>query len=305
MISDSARRGLALACLVALSSAATADDSTWQGEIAALAGSHDNFFFRGEGSPAPSSALWTAQLALERVHDTEAGEWTFGLIGSTVSVSDIDAADYQTFEAGAEFKRGPWKAALTYQKLNNRLFSESGEPVFFDETGIEAWLRYSVNRRVWVRFKAETEDLDFEAAEDGRDADADNYSLTVRMGATDEVAFRVSLLREDRVAVSPENNRTGDGFSLAIEGAPRDDLSYFLRFRSRDRDYEDAPAGESNFGRSDTVDDINFNLRWRFTDSLGLIVRDTYRTGDSTRIDRNFTGNSIEAGVFFLFGGPG
>lgn len=279
-----------------------AADSGWSGEAGVFVGSHDNFFFRGANSPAPSSDLLSASLTVERVQDTALGDWTFGLAATTVSVEDIDDADYETFQLTTEFKRGPWKAALSYEELLNRLFSESGESVFFDESAVEFWLRYSINRRLWVRLRAETADQDFGASQDDRDADAEKFALTLRMAATEHLAVRVSWLSEDRSARGPENNRTGSGFALALEASPREDLTWFLRYRSRDRDYEDAPIGENNFGRSDTVDDINFNVRWRFKDAIGLMVRDTYRSGDSTRPDRNFTGNVIEAGVFFQFG---
>ncbi len=78
-------------------------------------------------------------------------------------------------------------------------------------------------------------------------------------------------------------------------------MTFFLRYRSRDRQYEDAPPGDRNFQRDDTTEDINFNLRWRVSQRWGVQFRDTYRSGDSTRPDRNFTGNQAEIGAFYSF----
>jgi hypothetical protein len=153
-----------------------------------------------------------------------------------------------------------------------------------------------------VRLRAEIQDWDFDPLENSRDSDVDKYAVTLRWAATDRVGLRVSYLDEDRDALGPENDRTGSGFAFALEGQPNDRVTWFLRLRSRDRDYENAPPGENNFDRSDTLDEINFNVRWLMGQRLGFMIRDNYRSGDSTRLDRNFTGNVIEAGIFFQFG---
>lgn len=293
--------GLLMLAVLSLPSPAAAGDEPWQGEVGVLYGNHDNFFFRGSGSPAPSSDLLTGYLRLEKTWDTGRGDWTLELGADAVTVSDVDSADYQAYQLGTEYKRGRAKAALGYSALVNRVFSESGEAIFFDQATIDFWWRYSLGERWWIRARYKSEDWDFDPLEDDRDADVGKLSLTARFAATERLGIRVSYLAEDRDAVGPANNRTGDGFELAFEGAPNERTTWFLRFRSRDRDYEDAAPDDRNFDRSDTTDEVNFNLRWRFARRLGLYLRDNYRSGDSTRVDRNYTGNVAEAGIFYSF----
>ncbi|MDH3404137.1 MAG: hypothetical protein OES32_16860 [Acidobacteriota bacterium] len=288
--------------LGALSAAGPSGGQEWSVEAGLLAGHHDNFFYRGEGSEAPTSDLLEASLALERVWDAGAADWTLAAAASAVQVLDIDGADYQTVVLEGQYKRGPWKASLGYGRVLNRLFSESGEAAFFDQSELDFWLRYSVGPRVWVRIRAQLEEQDFDPSENARDADIDSYAATVRVAATGRLGLRLSLLADDRSAVGPENNRTGSGVELAFEGSPSERLTWFLRLRSRDRDYEDAPPGDSNFGRSDSLDDLTFNVRWLFGERFGLALSDSYRSADSTRPDRNFTGNVVQVGVFYRVG---
>lgn len=291
-----------LVLLGVLWAAETSAGQGWSGEVGLLGGHHDNFFYRGGDNAAPASDLVDLYIQFEETYDAGPGEWTFAGAASAVSVLDIEDADYHGFDLEGQYKHGPWKASLGYGRILNRLFSESGEATFFDQSEVDLWLRYSVNRRIWLRLRAQVQEWDFDPAENDRDADIDRFALTVRVAATDRLGIRLSYLSDDRDAVGPENNRTGDGVAIAFEGAPTDRVTWFLRLRSRDRDYEDAPADDRNFGRSDSVDDLNFNIRWLFGERLGLVLRDTYRSADSTRPDRNFTGNQIEAGVFFRLG---
>ncbi len=266
-----------------------------------LAGSHDNFFYRGGASPAPESDLLSSYLQLEKEWKGAGGEFQFELTGSAVDVRDIDEADYQTFGVGGTYKRGRHRWSLQHSRLLNRLFAESGEAVFFDESALDLQWRVNVGSRWWVRLRWEEAEWDFDAVEDERDADIEKLSVTGRFQATPTLGIRLSWLDEERIAVGREHNRTGDGLELAFEGAPSDAVTWFLRFRKRDREYPDAPPDARNFQRSDTVNDLNFNLRWRFGRHLGLYLRDMYRDGDSTRIDRNYDGNVVEAGLFYSF----
>ncbi len=277
------------------------DEGGWMWEAGLLGGNHDNFFFRGEGGVQPSSDLLSGYLAGEMEKDLGRGDLSFSVGGALVAVLDIDQADYQTFDAEVEYKRGRAKLHAGYGVMLNRLFSEDDDAAFFDAQSVDLWYRYSLSRRIWVRAGAEVESWDFDAEEDDRDADVLKLDVTVRVALSDRVGLRASLLSEERDANGPRNNRTGEGWALAIEGRPSDDTSLFLRFRSRDREYDDAPAGDRNFQRDDTTEDINFNFRWRVSERWGLQMRDTYRSGDSTRPDRNFTGNQAEIGAFFRF----
>jgi hypothetical protein len=280
----------------------SADDGAgWMWEAGLLGGNHDNFFFRGDGGPQPSSDLLTGYLSGEVEKDTGPGELTVSVGGSAVSVLDIDDADYQLFDVAAEYKRGRAKLHGGYNLILNRLFSEEGEAAFFDAQSVDVWFRYSLSKRLWLRAGAELESWDFDPAEDDRDADVLKLNLTARLALSERIGLRLSLLREERDANAPRNNRTGEGWALAVEGQPSDDVSVFLRYRSRDRQYDDAPLGDRNFQRDDTTEDINFNLRWQVSERWGVQLRDTYRSGDSTRPDRNFTGNQAEVGAFFRF----
>ena len=279
-----------------------ADDEgglTWEAGL--LGGYHDNFFFRGDAGPQPSSDLLSVYLAGEVERDTGPGELSFSFGGQAVSVLDIERADYQMVDAEVEYKRGRMKLHAGYGLMLNRLFSEEGEAAFFDAQSLDVWYRYSLGPRVWVRAGAEIESWNFDPAENDRDADVLELDLTVRFALSHRVGLRASLLSEERDATGARNNRTGEGWALAVEASPSEDVNLFLRFRSRDRQYEDAPPGDRNFRRDDTTDDINFNLRWRLSERWGVQVRDTYRSGDSTRPDRNFTGNQAEIGAFYLF----
>ncbi len=281
--------------------AVASDDGGWHGEIGVMAGEHDNFFFRGGDNPAPASNLLSGYVELERTWDLGGHKVDLQLAGEAVDVVDISEGDYQTYAIGGRYKRGRHRWSLEFAQLLNRLYSESGEAVFFDETSYDLQWRMSVGERWWFRLRYELSEWDFDSLQDSRDADIDKISVTGRYQALPTLGIRLAWLDENRDAVGAENNRVGDGFEVAFEGSPTETVTWFLRFRTRDRDYEDAPPEERNFGRSDTTDDINFNLRWLFADQIGLYLRDSYRDGESTRADRNYTGNVAEAGLYFKF----
>jgi hypothetical protein len=291
--------GIALAlCAAPLRSA---DEGGWLWEAGLLGGNHDNFFFRGNGGSQPSSDLLSVYLAGEVERDTGPAELTVAVGGTAVQVADIADADYQGLEAAVAYKRGRGKLQGSYGMTLNRLYAEEGEAVFFDEQSVDLWYRYSLSARLWLRAGVEFEQWDFDPAENDRDADVVKLDLTARWALSDRAGLRLSLLSEDRDANGARNNRTGEGWAVALEARPTDDVDLFLRFRRRDREYDDALPGDRNFGRDDTTDDINFNLRWRVSERWGAQLRDTYRSGDSTRPDRNFTGNQVEVGAFVRF----
>ncbi len=289
---------LGLAIVVTSPAAAEGD---WEGEVGLLFGQHDNFFFRGEGNPAPESDLLTGYVVAERTWKRDASRFALELSGSAVDVSDIPNANYQSYGIAGTYRRGSHRFQLGHSQLLNRLYSESGEAVFFDESAFDLQWRVTLGTRWWVRLRFQTSEWDFDAAENERDSDTDRTSLTARVAVHPKLGLRFGWIDESRTATGPENNREGDGFEVAFEGTPSETLTWFLRFRSRDRDYLDALPDDRNFGRSDTTDEINFNVRWTVTEQLGLYVRDNYRDGSSTRLDRNYTGNVAEVGIFFAF----
>ncbi len=282
-------------------SAAAADPATWSLEAALLAGHHDNFFFRGPGAAAPSSDLVSMAFVAEREQDLGRSDLTLLFEAQGVFVLDIDRADFQLALAGVEYKLGALKLHAAYEMQLNSLFAEEGEAVFFDGQSVDLWARYSLSRRLWVRGRVQLERWDFDPAENERDSDVTKLELTVRWALAERLALRGSLLYEDREADGARNNRTGEGWALAVEARPAERVDLFIRFRRRDREYEDALPGDNNFQRDDTIQDVDLNLRWLVTRRWGVQFRDSYREGESTRPDRNFDGNRAEAGVFVQF----
>lgn len=280
------------------SSASFAADRNWELDASLLAGHHDNFFYRGEGAEAPASDLQELSAEYEYGIDLSGAELVIGVGATATRVADIDNADYEAYRAGLRYERGPARWYAQYSLSQNRLFSESGEQSFFDGSSIEGGLRYSLSHRTWIRGEAELESWNFDPAEDDRDSDVLKLSATLRHALTERIAVRGELLWEDRDAVGPENNRTGAGWSLALELKPASRLDAFLRYRSRERDYDDAPEGDKNFDRRDTVVDIVANLRFWLGRTWGLQALDNYREGESTRPDRNFDGNRVMVGLF-------
>lgn len=299
---------LASAVVLALASPPSTpaqEQGEWGGELGMLGGHHDNFFYRGPGADAPSSSLFSLLGLVEYDRDVGSGTLGWSLDGSQVLVLDIDDADYETTSLEARYKRGRTRLDLSYGLMFNRLYAEEGDAVFFDTDGLRFRVRYTVSQRVWIRGQVELEEWDFDPAAQDRDSDVTEYRLTIRGAINDRVALRGSYLNEDRDAVGADNNRSGDGFALALESQPRDDMSLFVRIRRRDRQYEDAPEGDSNFQRDDTVDDLTANFRWFVRDSWGLQLVVSYRDGESTRPDRNFDGAQIGLGLVYRFGRGG
>lgn len=286
------------AVLAIVAAPLSADERDWELDAHLMAGHHDNFFFRGPGASAPETDLQQISLEYEHEKDLGAADLVFELRAVGTMVSDIDDADHEAYYGGLRYEIGAARWYGQYSLAMNRLFSEEGEPTFFDGNSFEGGLRYSLSNRTWLRGELEVEEWDFDPAEDDRDSDVLKLSATLRHGFTDKVAVRAAALWEDRDAREPKNNRTGTGWSLAFELKPARRIDAFLRYRSRDRDYEDAPADEKNFGRRDTVVDIVGNLRWWIGETWGVRLEDHYRTGDSTRLDRNFDGNKWMAGLF-------
>ena len=104
-----------------------------------------------------------------------------------------------------------------YGLVLNRVFSEDDDTAFYDAQIVDVWYRYSLNRRVWVRLGAKLESWDFDAEEDDRDADVVKLDLSVRFALSARFGLRASLLSEDRDATGPRNNRTGEGWALALQ----------------------------------------------------------------------------------------
>ena len=72
----------------------------------------------------------------------------------------------------------------------------------------------------------------------------------------------------------------------------------FGRARWRDREYEDALPGDSNFGRDDDIFEALVDARWMMGKDWGLRGQLEYRDAESTRQDRNYDSMAVTAGAF-------
>lgn len=293
---------LAVAVLLGGGAAASAEDSAWSGELGLAGGHNDNFFNRGPGVPAPSSDLVNIAGRLSYWTEAGRGELEFLLDGTEVLVLDIDDADYELAALTTRYKLGRTRIDLRYQLGINLLSSEEVDAAFFDIDGLRLRVRYSLSERVWLRAEGEFETWDFDPQASDRDSDITQYGISVRGALSDRVALRGILSVEDRDARAPDNSRTGTGFGLALDAQPVDDSNLFIRVRRRDREYEDAPPGENNFQRDDTLYDLNANFRWFFQRHWGAQVAVMYRDGESTRPDRNYDSSQFALGIVYRFG---
>ena len=90
--------------------------------------------------------------------------------------------------------------------------------------------------------------------------------------------MRGTLVYEAKDANAGRYSNNGAGAALALEGQPSDRVQIFMRYKYRQRNYDDAEPGDRNFEREDDVQDIIFNITWRFTRSWGVRLEDFYRT---------------------------
>ena len=146
------------------------------------------------------------------------------------------------------------------------------------------------------------DDWEFDSSESGRDALSYEFDAGLRWTALDWLSLRGSFLWLFKEAEDPRYDWHGPGFSVGADLRPWEKTSLGLRYRRRWRDYDAAPSGDSNFERSDVVDDVKANLRWYATRIFGLQLNGSYRHGDSTRSDRNYDAASVIGGIFVTFG---
>jgi len=278
-----------------------ASDDHWAGEAGTLVGHHTNFFFRGEGAPAPSANLVT--MYATAVYETELrrGELQLLFGGSQVLVTNIDNANYPSLNFGAEFKQGRYRLSGEYGLSLNRLYSEEGDAVFFDVDAAEFTVRRRLDAKTWIRGDVDIAGWDFDPVEQRRDSTITRFTATFRRALSGRVGLRGELMYETRNAMGKENSRTGPGFGVALESTPLAQTNLFIRYRRRARNYGEAPPSERNFERDDMIDTVSVNFIWRIHRDWGLQLQNYYRRGASTRLDRNYSGNMLAGGVFYVF----
>lgn len=304
MRSSTARLYYLAFCLVVLIpgiSAAGSGDKNWQAEVGTVVSHRDNFFFRADdgGTPAPSATLTTIYANAEVELDSGKSRWTLGGEAAGSFTDDIDNADYQTAGLEVEYKRHKTRGSIGLGYLPNRIYSEEADGVFFDLTALELGIRRDLKPGMWLGLEYGRDDWSFDPSESDRDATSEEISLALRVPLGSRVGVRLFALAGQKDANAPDYDWDGYGYGLALEWNPSERVSLFARAKARERDYENAPAGDNNFDRSDTIVDGLINLQIRIGKLWGLRLMGRHRNGESTRVDRNYDANEAGFALFF------
>ena len=292
-------------------------EKRWSAQVGLSPGHNNNFFSRPSDEPRESSDILNIYGAAEIERKPGKGKVKAFVRAKAIFASDIDDADHQRLTLGTQYKRGRNRITGEFFTNPDRLaFSdELGSVEKFDLQGYEIGWRRSLSRGIWVGVTYEAKSRDFDEIESqrGSDSDKETVGATARLPLGRRSGIRASLFHESKDASAPDFNWEGEGFSLRLDTRPRKDLELSARYKRRSRDYEDAPEGDSNFMREDTVEDFTVTVRWSLGDRWligkrrlagerwGVQLHNRYRAKDSTREDRDFSSNEIEAGVYFLF----
>jgi len=274
------------------------EDRPWFLEVGLLVGSSDNFFSRGEGREVLSETLTRLYSMSEYKWRIRRSRIKLDVELGAVRTEDIGDASYAQGSAKLAWRHRRSQLSVEYFALPSRFALLGEDGVSYDIDGFGVEYRRVLRQGLWVSVGYEKQDQRYDPIEADRDSRRETLKGTVRFPLGKSTGLRASLFEESRQAMSPRYRYDGTGFGLRLEGSPSERLSFFIRFKSRDRDYPDALDGDTNFARADTIRSAMLSIRWRFSERLGLRLRDRYREGDSTRVDRNFHGNQIEAGIF-------
>ncbi len=280
---------------------AQSQESDWLVEVGTLFGSHSNFFFREEGPSAPGTSLFSVYTHGEREIEASPGRFTVLFDLGAVRTGAIQNGNYFSLLGSLEFKRGPNKLSADLAVLPNRVYVEEGDGVFFDSTGTEFEYRRSLAPGMWVRGKYELEVWRFDPVQADRNSSTHELSGGIRVPLNERTGLRGTLIYASRGATDPRHNYGSTGFSVALEAQPVDRVQLFIRFKRRTRHYDEALLLDTNFGRDDTIYDFIVNLRWMVGERWGVRVENFYRNGNSTRPDRNYSGNRLLGGAFVIF----
>lgn len=289
--------------VLAAAAAADSDDEAWQAEVGVGVTHHDNFFFRRESDTtlAPSATLTRAYVSGEREFDAGRRDWAlFGSAAATF-VSGVSDADSQELRLGGRTSWGDTRASIEVTYLPNLLYSEEAVGTFYDRSGVALELRHAFRDGVWIAAEFEQTRWEFDQLEQGRDADVPEVTATIRFPLGPDAALRLFGSWAEKDARAPDNSWNSMGYGVAVELTPAARWNVFARVRVREREYRDAPVGDANFGRDDTILDGLINARVRIGERWGLSGQVEYRNGDSTRLDRNYDATMLTLSAYRTF----
>ncbi len=295
----------ALGAILMMPAAADAQSGSqdWEAEVGTGLGYHDNFFMTGDKSTQKQQSALVASVYATGERVLKHGDRRWDLSGGAEAYfnNDISGANSQSFWGGAEtrFDRARAGVGLTYEP--NKIYSEEGNGVFQDEASLSLFGRYEISPTMSASLEYRRKRQDFDTVERGRDADIDELTGMFRLVLTDETAMRAFAIWSEKDARDDSSSWSAIGVGLALEWSPADQWRVFSRVRVRDREYEDAPLGTSNYDRDDTIIDGLINARVIMGTNWGLDGQLEYRDADSSRDDRNYDAMAIYLNAFKTF----
>jgi hypothetical protein len=275
----------------------------WEAEVGTTLKSYDNFFMTGdEATQRQESALVSTVYAQgQRTFKDGTRRWELeGGVEASFNY-DISDADTQLYWIGAQTRLDSTRAGMELSYQPNRIFSEDGDGTFFDQTELTLSVRHEFTP-IWTgQLEYARQRDEFESFARGRDADVDELSGMVRVVVHPKVALRLLAMWAQKDARDDARSWSATGFGTAIEWSPAERWSVFARARLRDREYDDALPGESNFQRDDDIFDALVSARFQAGLDWGIGGELEYRDAESTRLDRNYDAVAVSLRAFKQF----
>lgn len=290
---------------ILLPSAATADSPSrdWEAEVGTALKSYDNFFMTGDASTQPqrSALVSTVYAHGERAFKDGARRWDLeGGVEASFNY-DISDANTQLFWIGGQTRFNATRAGIELSHEPNRIYSEDGDGTFFDKTALTLSVRHEYSPTLSGELEYERQRDEFGSDEPGKDADVNELSGTLRFVVHPQAAIRLFAMWAEKDARDGARSWSATGFGSALEWSPAERWSVFARARLRDREYDDALPGDSNFERDDTIFDALVNARFQAGKDWGVGGQLEYRDAESSRLDRNYDAVTVSLSAYKQF----